>query len=493
MLVVVVAGLPGAGKSTLASHLCAALGGAALVDKDTLEWPLVNAALKQAGIAPDAHFSELYVNELKALSYETMERVAEQNARAGTTVVLVAPYTAHLQDASWPSRLSQRCAGAAVQVLWVVADPAEVEQRKGSRGEARDLVEAAYPHVAEDVAVKRRQPIVPHKLVDTSRIALSSTAELAGVLAADLLAAVRGSEADASTACDGTATSAASHCPAFSSPLVSLPSSTVAMHVAPPRRLLILRGPMASGKSTCWQRLSGASSDGGSAGGGGASECNGIAWATAGWVFPDHVSLKRAFSHLGSVQRRAQGRHALALLIADLMRPDREDMDMSMERLGTERLDAPYAADVPLPAAPQHAVANAADGGASGGSLRGAVVEECSAAALVPLLRAQLGGREPGDLGWQVIEVRFHASEATCMARNIERCAARGLPPRTAADMADRRRAGGWDETGGGGVDEGGRCSARVVRLDTDDMDRDAIVRCVLDAMNGGVQSEPIP
>ena len=69
------------------------------------------------------------------------------------------------------------------------------------------------------------------------------------------------------------------------------------------------------------------------------------------------------------------------------------------------------------------------------------------------------------------------------MARNIERRAARGLSPRTATDMAARRSAAGWDEAGGNG--DGGGCDARVVHLDTDELDREAVLRRVLAVMNG--------
>ena len=77
------------------------------------------------------------------------------------------------------------------------------------------------------------------------------------------------------------------------------------------------------------------------------------------------------------------------------------------------------------------------------------------------------------------------------MARNMERRAARGLPPRTATDMAERRKASGWDETGdaGGGVDDDSGCGTRIVRLNTDDVDRDGVVRRVLDRYHEWSQS----
>ena len=104
--VLVVAGSPCSGKTTFAAVACAMLNGAGngdgggrsgacLVDKDTLEWPLANAALAVAGVAPDSHDCPLYVNTLKGAAYETMERVAEQQVRRRcANVVMVAPSAA---------------------------------------------------------------------------------------------------------------------------------------------------------------------------------------------------------------------------------------------------------------------------------------------------------------------------------------------------------------------------------------------------------------
>ena len=78
----VVAGSPCGGKTTLAALACKELGGACLVDKDTLEWPLANAALVAGGEAPDAHDCEFYAGTLKALAYETCFRACEQNCKA---------------------------------------------------------------------------------------------------------------------------------------------------------------------------------------------------------------------------------------------------------------------------------------------------------------------------------------------------------------------------------------------------------------------------
>jgi len=145
--VLIIAGSPASGKTTLAGYACRALGGATLVDKDTLEWPLANAALVATGHAAHDHGCSLYTDVLKAAAYETMERVAEQAVKAaGANVVLVAPFTSHSQDPTWLKRLQTRLSpvnGPLVDVslVWVTAAPDVLNARKAARGDGRDTIE----------------------------------------------------------------------------------------------------------------------------------------------------------------------------------------------------------------------------------------------------------------------------------------------------------------------------------------------------------------
>ena len=182
--IVVVAGTPGAGKTTMAEHLCRALGGASLIDKDTIEWPLANAALELAGFPPDSPHSELYTQVLKSRSYEMMERMCEHNTRAGNSVILVAPYTSHMADEAWPASLSARCAGAPVSVIWVTASEEVTHTRKRLRGAPRDVRELqGAPRVIRPVT----SPVVPHRAVDSSGLRYEEMGALAADLARELM------------------------------------------------------------------------------------------------------------------------------------------------------------------------------------------------------------------------------------------------------------------------------------------------------------------
>jgi sugar/nucleoside kinase (ribokinase family)/predicted kinase len=207
---IVVAGSPGAGKTTLASHMIGALpGGGVLVDKDTLEWPLANVALAQAGIPPDSHETALYQTVIKAASYETMERVAEQNIAAGSSVVLVAPFSSHVLNPDWLSRLSVRLCGVPVHLLWVSASASKLHARKRARSSARDAVELQTANEATFAAAeaKRRPPVGPHVAVDTTDVSAAEMPSLARRLLAQLAisSAAPASAASSSAACSAPA------------------------------------------------------------------------------------------------------------------------------------------------------------------------------------------------------------------------------------------------------------------------------------------------
>lgn len=44
----------------------------AIVDKDTLEWPLANCALSLGGLEENAHDSKTYIEKIKPAAYETV-------------------------------------------------------------------------------------------------------------------------------------------------------------------------------------------------------------------------------------------------------------------------------------------------------------------------------------------------------------------------------------------------------------------------------------
>jgi len=117
------------------------------VDKDTLEWPLANAALAVAGIPPDSHDCSLYVDTLKKEAYETMERVAEQQVKEARcpNVIMVAPFSSHVKDPNWQSRLCRRFFGSETcWKYWIKRQPIRRALADGIAGGALGAEKSAW-------------------------------------------------------------------------------------------------------------------------------------------------------------------------------------------------------------------------------------------------------------------------------------------------------------------------------------------------------------
>ena len=177
---VVIAGSPCAGKTTLAAAMATQLR-AVLIDKDTVEWPLANAALAAAGLEPFAHGSELYTSVLKHAAYETMERIAAQNTACGLPVVLVAPFSSHVKEPEWQPRLQAKLGVQRLLVLWVTASHESLLARKAARGEGRDLVDGpdGNPALFAATEAARSPPVGSHQLIDTTEVPPEDMPELA--------------------------------------------------------------------------------------------------------------------------------------------------------------------------------------------------------------------------------------------------------------------------------------------------------------------------
>ncbi len=161
------AGGPGAGKSTVGRVLAATLG-AALVDQDTVTGPLVAVIADLVGVydLDDARLA----GPTRSARYEALVAVAEDNLRVGTPVVLVAPFTHERRDAGAWAVLDRRLrqAGGAPLLVWLHLRPEAALRRLRARGEARDLAKtgdlASVPAGLDAAA-----PAGPHLAVDGER------------------------------------------------------------------------------------------------------------------------------------------------------------------------------------------------------------------------------------------------------------------------------------------------------------------------------------
>lgn len=177
---VLLAGPPASGKTTAGRGLARHLG-AALLDLDTATAALVQVVADLLG-TPDLDDPRL-AQRTRGPRYDTLLALAEDNLRAGTPVVLVAPFTAERRDAgTWAASAARlQSAGGQPLLLWLRLDAGQVSDRLRARAAARDLAKRADPErVAAGLDLD--PPGVPHVAVDAGQ-----TPE---AVLADLLAAV---------------------------------------------------------------------------------------------------------------------------------------------------------------------------------------------------------------------------------------------------------------------------------------------------------------
>jgi predicted kinase len=163
----VVAGPPGAGKTTVADLLIASLEPTpALLDKDTMYGSFVAALLASGDRSAGEREGPWYDEHIKVYEYAGMTATAREIRAHGCPVVLSGPFTRQIHDAqrwqSWAAELG----GGTVRLVWIRSDEATLRRRLTARGLERDSAKLAN---FEQFGASMRlgaEPAAPHVTVD---------------------------------------------------------------------------------------------------------------------------------------------------------------------------------------------------------------------------------------------------------------------------------------------------------------------------------------
>jgi predicted kinase len=171
----VVAGPPGAGKTTVAGLLLAALAPApALLDKDTMYGSFVAAILSNFGRAPGEREGPWYDDHIKVHEYAGMTETAREIRSHGCPVLLCGPFTEQIRNlARWRSWVAD-LGGDPIRLIWVRSDGATLQARLGARGSARDTEKLAHFAAFTGRMQPGTPPAAPHDEIDNRLSAAAS-------------------------------------------------------------------------------------------------------------------------------------------------------------------------------------------------------------------------------------------------------------------------------------------------------------------------------
>ncbi len=141
---VLVGGLAGCGKTTVAYELCRKTQ-FGYFDKDTLTGRMIDMLLLARGgpEGRDERDSDYYTNEVRPLEYECLMNSVFENISLGNSTVATAPFMREFTDAEWRMHVKHSCETVSaktvrIHYVWVHATDEVMKRRLINRRAARD-------------------------------------------------------------------------------------------------------------------------------------------------------------------------------------------------------------------------------------------------------------------------------------------------------------------------------------------------------------------
>jgi len=162
----VVAGAPGAGKTTVAGLLAARLSPpAALIDKDTVYGGFVAATLAAAGRPNGEREGPWYDDHIKIHEYAGLAALTREVRANRCPVILVAPFTGAIRMASAWTEFTESLGGEPIRLIWVGIPPSVLRARLVARDSPRDAAKLEHFDSFADRMRSDDPPPVPHLAV----------------------------------------------------------------------------------------------------------------------------------------------------------------------------------------------------------------------------------------------------------------------------------------------------------------------------------------
>lgn len=137
--VILIAGWPGAGKTTLSYQLKKNYKNAVLIDKDITLAPIVDAYLDFAGYQKGDYVSDFYKKNINPSIYKTLELMTKNIIKSGFSVILSAPYGVQAKNRNLKEELEKEFQ-APVQIIWLTASIETMFQRRVERDWVHDQI-----------------------------------------------------------------------------------------------------------------------------------------------------------------------------------------------------------------------------------------------------------------------------------------------------------------------------------------------------------------